>query len=112
VNHTYQPKDYSTTANIPRIEYQLRASYYFTTPNTTFGTLGYSWRPIEALKVLDSDVYVFFMSAPGIYYSAPVTDPWFSAQRRINRTTSIKEKTDSFWQQDEPLGVKGCIQQV
>lgn len=103
VGQRYSPKGTGCTANGPCTEYQ------FESMASCIG-VDEPWRPIDALKVPDSDVYIFFMSAPGIRYSAPVTDPWFSAQTPANRTHA-NETASSFWVQDEPLGVMACAQQ-
>lgn len=58
----------------------------------------------------DSDNNILFMSAPGIFYSDPVADPWFSAQKPRNRTRSDGTVV-RFWEQDEPLGVMACTEQ-
>jgi hypothetical protein len=55
----------------------------------------------------------FSCPPPEIHYAAPVTDPWFSAQKDASEVTGAEAKTKlSAWKPYEPLSVMGCIQQV
>ncbi|EAT82077.1 hypothetical protein HBH56_105310 [Parastagonospora nodorum] len=111
LDHVYQPSDNSTSQNVPRMEYQLGARMATPITEESVENLDIAWEPIDALKKLDADVHILFMSAPGIFYSDPVSDPWFSAQKSMSRVHS-GGKEYKFWQQDEPLGVMACTQQV
>ncbi|KAF1839011.1 hypothetical protein BDW02DRAFT_515336 [Decorospora gaudefroyi] len=113
VNHAYLPDDNTTSAEIPRLEYQLGSTKHYGTPNETMLAGFNRWSPIPALKLVDADVHLLYMSAPEIHYSAPVKDPWFSAQKDASELNEQDTKTKlSAWKQDEPLGVMGCTQQV
>jgi hypothetical protein len=113
VDHAYLPGDNTSTANIPRLDYQLGSEVHYGTPNETLLPGFNTWAPINALRLVDADVHVLFLSAPEIHYAAPVTDPWFSAQTDASEINYEGNKAQfSAWKQDEPLGVMACIQQV
>jgi hypothetical protein len=113
VNHAYLPGDNTSSANIPRLDYQLGSVLHYGTSNETTLQSSNPWAPIDALRRIDADVHLLFLSAPEIHYAAPVTDPWFSAQTNASEINYEKTKAQfTAWKQDEPLGVMGCMQQV
>lgn len=113
VDHAYLPGDNTSSANIPRLEYQLGMEKHYGTPNETLLPGVNEWAPIDALRVIDADVHLLFMSAPEIHYAGPVKDPWFSAQKGTSELHEKDSKAQfSAWVQDEPLGVMACTQQV
>jgi hypothetical protein len=111
VNQAYVPSGNVSAGNFPSRAYQLGSVSHYASRISNLS----SWSPIDALSMTDADVSLFFMSAPGILYSAPVTDPWFSAQRPSSEELTGDIRTDltklSAWEQDEPLGVMACAQQ-
>jgi hypothetical protein len=64
------------------------------------------------LQRTDADVSLFFLTAPGISYSPPVEDPWYSAHKPGTVLTAPQSngtgKVQTF-EQDEPASVLGCI---
>lgn len=113
VDFAYLPGDNTSSANIPRLEYQLGMEYYYAKPNDTLIPGVADWAPIDALKLSDADVHILFVSAPEIHYSGPVTDPWFSAQRDASELNHQETETQyEAWIQDEPVGAMACTQQV
>lgn len=121
INHTYEvpvdnaylPGDGTSSANIPRLEYQLGIEKHYGTPNETLLPGVNEWSPLDALKLVDADVHLLFMSAPEIHYAGPIDDPWFSAHKNASELNDQNTKaTFSAWLQDEPVGVMACTQQV
>ncbi|OJD30954.1 cytochrome p450 protein [Diplodia corticola] len=51
--------------------------------NGTTDNIFSDWDPIPALRYLDADVMVFFLSANWMLFNAEVNDPWYSAHRKI-----------------------------
>jgi hypothetical protein len=113
VDNAYLPGDGTSSANIPRVEYQLGIEKHYGTPNETLLSGTNEWSPIPALRLVDSDVHLAFLSAPEIHFSTPVNDPWFSAHKNASEINNqaTKEKFVAYLQ-DEPLGVMACTQQV
>ncbi|KAF1942114.1 hypothetical protein EJ02DRAFT_466095 [Clathrospora elynae] len=113
VDNAYLPNENTSSANIPRLEYQLGLIHHYGTPNETLLPGFNEWSPIDALSLVDADVHLLFMSAPEIHYAAPVKDPWFSAQKDASEINEESTKTKlSAWKQDEPAGVMACVQQT
>ncbi|KAL6708154.1 hypothetical protein ACN47E_003338 [Coniothyrium glycines] len=113
VNGAYLPDDNTTSANIPRLEYQLGAVSHLATPNETLLVSPNSWAPIDALMSMDADVHVLFMSAPEIHYATAVDDPWFAAHRSASEINEKDSKQEfAAYTQDEPAGAMACTQQV
>jgi hypothetical protein len=70
------------------------------------------WSPIPQLERLDADVMMYFVSAPGIRFSAPVDDPWISAHTNASTLYDQNNKTRPSWVQDSPVGVMACTFQT
>jgi hypothetical protein len=113
VNNAYLPGDNTTSANIPRLEYQLGAVRHLATPNETLLDSPNVWHPIDALMSMDADVHLLFMSAPEIHYSGPVDDVWFAAHRGASEINEKDGKQQfAAYTQDEPAGALACTQQA
>ncbi|KAF2026090.1 hypothetical protein EK21DRAFT_103512 [Setomelanomma holmii] len=113
VDNAYLPGDGTSSANIPRLEYQLGIEKHYGTPNETLLPGTNDWSPIPALRLVDADVHLAFLSAPEIHFSTPVNDPWFSAHKNASEINNqdTRQKFEAYLQ-DEPLGVMACTQQV
>ena len=113
VNNAYLPGDGTSSANIPRLEYQLGVERHYGTPNETLLPGVNEYYPIAALRRVDADVHLAFLSAPEIHFATPVNDPWFSAHKNASEISNQKTKEKFVaYLQDEPLGVMACTQQV
>jgi hypothetical protein len=113
-NNAYLPNnDNSSSANIPRLDYQLGVQNHYATPNESLLPGFNNYIPIPALRLEDADVTLAFLSAPEIHFSNPINDPWFSARKNASEIIQ-RESKDKFiaFVQDEPLGVMGCTQQM
>jgi hypothetical protein len=114
VDNVYVPENgNSSSANIPRLEYQLGIQQHYATPNESLLQSPNNYSPIPALHLDDADVHLAFLSAPQIHFSNPIDDPWFSAQT----STSKLHENDSHQQldaylQDEPVSTMACTEQV
>jgi hypothetical protein len=115
VNNAYIPDNgNSSSANIPRLDYQLGDAKHYGTPNESLISSSINdWTPIPALRLTDADVHLAFLSAPEIHFSNPIDDPWFSAHKSASGLHDHDSETvlDAYLQ-DEPLSVMGCTQQV
>lgn len=89
--------------------------------DTSYGTPNISaipldalnWMPIPALQREDADVHLMYLSAPGIQFSAPVDDPWFSAHTPIRDIHSRRTNASvSSYAQDEPMSPMACSFQM
>jgi hypothetical protein len=73
---------------------------------------GATWLPIPELTREDADVYIMFMSAPGIRFTAPVDDPWFSAHKNASVLFDQANKTRPSWISDSPINTLACTNQI
>jgi hypothetical protein len=73
-----------------------------TSPASTTG----GWLPISDFNTTDADVSVYFLSQFKIQYMSPVSDPWFSANRR-----ELLENGTPVYLADLPVSVLGCVEQ-
>ena len=69
-----------------------------------------SWRPIQELKVSDSDVGVYFIQMKDIRYLEPVNDLWFEA---LNKEVfgNAKFGNQTAYYADLPIRALACVQQ-
>lgn len=70
------------------------------------------WWPIPELQRPNTDVSVIFLSAPGIRFSEPVDDPWFSAHQNASTLYDQNNKTRPSWVQDSPVSAMACTTQT
>jgi hypothetical protein len=114
MNNAYLPSnDNSSSANIPRLDYQLGVQNHYATLNESLLPGFNNYVPIPALHLMDADVTLAFLSAPEIHFSNPINDPWFSARKNASDIIERKSKDKLVaYVQDEPLGVMGCTQQM
>ncbi|ORY06755.1 hypothetical protein BCR34DRAFT_31387 [Clohesyomyces aquaticus] len=110
MNRTDPPDDGSAASGTSRPEYALGTLNAYGPPNSPTFTQGTnSFKPISSLSRNDSDITLILISAPGIRFSAPVSDPWLSAHKLAS---SLFEKdtnqTFNSYVQDEPAGIFGC----
>jgi len=70
------------------------------------------WNPIPQLYLPDADVFLMFLSAPGVRFSAPVDDPWFSAHQNASTLYDQNNKTRPSWVQDSPVSSMACTMQM
>jgi hypothetical protein len=114
VNGAYVPDNgNSSSANIPRLDYQLGNAKHYATPNESLISSAINdWTPIPALRLTDADVHLAFLGAPEIHFSNPIDDPWFSAHTSASglHDKNSKDVLDAYVQ-DEPLSVMACTQQ-
>jgi hypothetical protein len=114
LNNAYLPNnDGSSSANIPRLDYQLGVQQHYATSDEALFPGINAYFPIPALRLADADVTLAFLSAPEIHFSNPVNDSWISARKNASeiRERETKDKFISYVQ-DEPLGVMACTQQI
>ncbi|KAF2864863.1 hypothetical protein BDV95DRAFT_600244 [Massariosphaeria phaeospora] len=71
---------------------------------------------IPELERVDADVSLYFLSAPGIYYSQPVDDPWYSAHkpgpRKVLSGTQGSDSENPSYAHDDVASVLGCTVQA
>lgn len=62
----------------------------------------------------DRDLWLFYLTAPGVVYHHQVDDPWFSAHTPTNFSNILIGPLHgaSFFVRDEPAGVIDCTSQV
>lgn len=82
VDHAFMPSE-ASFASIHPLQYQLGATESIATSSEGDVSRSSIWKPIPALRVPNAEVHILFMSASKIRYAAPITDPWFSAQRPL-----------------------------
>lgn len=73
---------------------------------------GATWSPIPELQREDADIYMMFLSAPGIRFTQPVDDPWFSAHTPASVLYGEDGTTRPSWVQDSPINVLACTYQI
>ena len=73
---------------------------------------------IPELTPPNSDISLFFLSSEGLFYTAEVDDPWYSAHHigktamsADSITSGPKSKPVPFYNQDETASVMGCTSQ-
>ncbi|KAF2003590.1 hypothetical protein P154DRAFT_486179 [Amniculicola lignicola CBS 123094] len=76
------------------------------------GKIQLLWEPIPELRRIDADVQIFFLSAPGIRFTAPVNDPWFSAHKNASELYVTHNTTRPTWTADVPVSPMACTMQV
>jgi hypothetical protein len=72
--------------------------------------------PIPELRVTDSNVVLFFLSADRVLFAGNVTDPWYHATRTANLSGRASIQLDAnsprytLNKKSEPVSVLGCTQ--
>ncbi|KAL8792003.1 MAG: hypothetical protein Q9195_005421 [Heterodermia aff. obscurata] len=79
--------------------YNLQSSvsnsgYVLTSLVALAGSAAKAWVPIPALNRTDGDISIFFLAPNSVIYSAPVTDPFFTATIPVNQVVSVMSCVD------------------
>ena len=69
------------------------------------------WKPIPALGRTDADVSLFLLAPNSIYYSAPVQDPFFSANNEVTIPGDPGSQDSVFYFPDQYLYALACTDQ-
>lgn len=60
----------------------------------------------------DADVVLMYVTMNSIRYRDPVDDIMFAAHKSFTRISPMKYANGTFYNNDNPLSVVGCIEQV
>ncbi|KAF9641034.1 hypothetical protein BFW01_g12840 [Lasiodiplodia theobromae] len=96
--------------NAARTDYTIRQSNAFVL-NGSYASYT-DFLPIPALRKMDADLHLMYLSSNMIGYSEEVDDPWFSAHvdkmKWYNPVNSPDAPPDTLYTQDEPVSVLAC----
>ncbi|KAF1985154.1 hypothetical protein K402DRAFT_334899 [Aulographum hederae CBS 113979] len=94
-------------------DYSIDTLFAFV-PNNGSETSDSDFEPIPALRKNDADVALVFISANGILFTEPTSDPVFSAHRPIDHALSehLPGEIATGFLSDQPVGVIGCTLQT
>jgi hypothetical protein len=70
------------------------------------------WWPLPERQRDNADVTIVFLSAPGIRFSEPVDDPWYSAHQNAPMLYDQNNKTRPSWVQVFPVNAMACTTQT
>lgn len=113
VSHAFIPADNTSSAAIPRFDYQLGTAGHYGYPNNTFVKGMNEWAPIDALYRDDADLSLMFLSAPEIHFAGAVDDMWFAAHKSASEIEHMKSNSQfQAWSMDDTASTLACTQQM